>query len=227
MPRKKNTDAQTAELPGVAAASRALTILSAFRTGDKNLSLAELSRRTQLYKSTILRLTQSLESFGYLLRQEDGDYVLGHELIRLGGIASSATTSYDVISASLRRLVAETGESSTFYVARGDFRLALLREDSPRTVRDHIRVGDLLPLDKGAAAHVLTRVNDGEIAVHHSLGERDPDLAAVAGPVYEHGKLIGAIQVSGPISRLDETRLDDVRKLVEVECQFLHRALRR
>jgi DNA-binding IclR family transcriptional regulator len=223
---KSDDDKGGQNLPGVAAASRALSVISAFRTGDRKLSLAELSRRTGLYKSTILRLMDSLEPLFYIQRLENGDYSLGSELVRLGGIAAAATDSYEIIAASLKRLVTATGESATFYVPRGEYRLALLREDSAKTVRDHIRVGALLPLDRGAAGHVLARARDSEILIWKSLGERDPDLAAVAGPVYEDGKLIGAIQVSGPISRLNEKTIEQAGSMVAEECVFLAKSLR-
>lgn len=220
-------EAESTDLPGVAAASRALSIAAAFRSGDKSLSLAELSRRTGFYKSTILRLIESLEHYRFIQRLDDGDFILGQELIRLGSIAARATDTHELVTSSLRRLVAQTGESATFYVPRESFRLALLREDSPKTVRDHIRVGDLLPRDRGAAGHVLDHSVDGVIATYVSRGERDPDLAAIAGPVFEDRKLIGAIQVSGPISRFCLDKLDQARLLVEEECRFLERALAR
>ena len=49
---------------GVAAVNRALSILVAFDGQAAPLSLSELSRGTGLYKSTILRLLESLLSFG-------------------------------------------------------------------------------------------------------------------------------------------------------------------
>ena len=69
---------------GVAAVERALSILDAL-TDDKT-SLAELSKRTGLYKSTVLRLSKSLERFGYIMRSEDGSYRLGSKVLLLGSL---------------------------------------------------------------------------------------------------------------------------------------------
>src|SRR5688500_11732278 len=63
------------EQEGVAAVDRALSILDALT--DDRVSLAELSKRTGLYKSTVLRLMKSLEKGGYALRTSDGMYRLG------------------------------------------------------------------------------------------------------------------------------------------------------
>ena len=71
---------------GVASADRALTVLSAFRKGDRALSLAELAARTGLVKSTIMRLCISLEKFDLIERLEDGRYRLGVEAARLGSV---------------------------------------------------------------------------------------------------------------------------------------------
>ena len=71
---------------GVAAVDRALSILDAFTESDAKLSLAEISKRTGLYKSTVLRLMKSLEKFGYMFRSEDGAYSLGSKTLFLGSL---------------------------------------------------------------------------------------------------------------------------------------------
>ena len=53
---------------GVAAVDRALAIRDAFTDQDQKLSLAELAKRTGLYKSTAIRLAKSLEKGRYLHR---------------------------------------------------------------------------------------------------------------------------------------------------------------
>src|SRR3954451_2176391 len=71
---------------GVASVDRALSVLTAFKRGDKALSLAELSRRTGLVKSTVMRLAISLEQIGFLKRLDDGQYRLDAEVLRLASI---------------------------------------------------------------------------------------------------------------------------------------------
>jgi len=98
MPRKAQIEslADAHAAPGGAAAvDRALTLLSAFRTGDRALTLAELAERTQLYKSTALRLLASLEHAGLLQRQDDGRWALGPELARLHGVYAASFSLED------------------------------------------------------------------------------------------------------------------------------------
>src|SRR6185312_10644973 len=70
---------------GVAAVDRALLILEAFLKGSEDrLTLHELANRTGLYKSTILRLCDTLQRGRFLVRLDDGRFRLGAALFRLG-----------------------------------------------------------------------------------------------------------------------------------------------
>jgi len=129
---------------------RALAVLDSFRAGDQSLSLAELAERTGFYKSTILRLAQSLQRANFLIRIEGGRYQLGAALIRLGEICKRSARIDDHIGPVLQKLVETTGESATLYVRKGGQRFCLRRVDSQRALRDHVREGDLLPLTIGA-----------------------------------------------------------------------------
>src|SRR5262249_44824318 len=125
---------------------RALSVLSAFEPDDTSLSLAELADRTKFYKSTILRLAAPLQKSHFLVRLESGRYQLGAAVVRLGEICKRGATLDGRIMPVLRKLVEETGESATLYVRNGEHRFCLRRVDSRRTLRDHIREGDLIPL---------------------------------------------------------------------------------
>ena len=69
---------------GVESVERALSLLEAFNMGDNGLALKELAQRTGLNKATILRLSTSLEKFGYLSRDHDGIFHLGSALWKVG-----------------------------------------------------------------------------------------------------------------------------------------------
>lgn len=200
-----------AEEVGVAAVERALGILEAL--SEPKLSLAELSKRTGLYKSTVLRLTKSLEKFGYVVRSDDGCFRLGSKVLVLGGRFQRHLRTADIVPPVLARIVDELQEGASFYIAQGDHRVCLHRMDSARAVRDSVHEGDRLPLTVGAAAHVLLAfggtpgpVYDGirEQFYAASYGERDDETAAMACPVFGHeGSVFGAISVSGPRYRIE------------------------
>lgn len=198
---------------GVDAVERALSILSAFAEDRQAMSLAEIARRTGLYKSTILRIAASLEAQRYLERDGEGIFRLGSELWRLGSLYRRGLDFGAYVRPLLRQLVDETRETASFYVLDGDYRLCLYRLNSPRAARHHLDEGTRLPLDRGAAGRVLlafSRLDDPagaairEAGYGVSRGERDPDVAAVAVPVIDPaGHLRGALSVSTLVSRFD------------------------
>ncbi len=199
--------------PGVEAVERALAILEAFDDGHRSLTLADLARRTGYHKSTLLRLASSLQFRGFLLRGEDGVFRLGPELWRLGALYRRDFDLGEEIRPALRRLVEATGETASFYVREGDERVCLYRLNSPRAVRHHLEEGARLPLDRGAPGRVLLAFSEAAgtaseairaAGFHTSLGERDPDLAAAAVPVFDRGgSLRGTLSISALRSRFD------------------------
>ena len=198
----------------VEAVERALTILDAFAADKTELTLAELSAATGFYKSTILRLSGSLERFGYLIREPSGAFRLGPSLWRLGSIYRHGFNLGDAIRPELRRLVETTRETASFYVGEDKMRVCLFRHNSPQPARHHLDEGSRLPMDAGASAHVLAAYSGatgskakGVRALGYavSLGERDPHVAAVAVPVFDSAAHFrGALAISGLISRFDK-----------------------
>ena len=199
----------------VEAVERALTLLEAFgQSAEDELSLAELAARTGYYKSTILRLSRSLERFGYLSRSAGGGFKLGPSLWRLGSRYRRDFDLGEYVRPLLRRLRDELGETASYYVRDGELRVCLYRLNATRGIIHNLEEGAQLPLDKGAAGRVL-RAYGGEAGegLEHirgqgyclSRGERDPEIAAVAVPVLsDDGALRGALAISGPVSRFND-----------------------
>lgn len=219
----------------VEAVERALTILEAFADGEAKLSLAALAQRTGLYRSTILRLTASLERFGYVRRGTDGQFRLGPSLWRLGVLYQNAFNLADHVRPVLRELVEETGETAAFYVREGNKRICLYREHAQRLIRHHIEEGAALPLEGGAGARILMAYTDGvgplydevrEKGHYVSMGERDPETAAVSAPVFGQSRgFIGAIGVTGPLNRFEEPELQRIIATVIAKAKRLSYAI--
>lgn len=214
MPRKAKQDSQAdlqAAPGGAAAVDRALTLLSAFQVGDKDLGLPELAERTGLYKSTVLRLLASLVHAQLMQRLPSGRYRLGPEVARLFGIYATSFTLEGVVLPALRELVENTGESAAFHIRQGTRRVCLYRVDSPHPIRDHIKEGDLLPLERGAGGQVLMAFSGADGAQYEKIrhdgiamlvGDRVPDLAGISAPVFgATGELAGAVTLTMPANR--------------------------
>ena len=127
----------------------------------------------------------------------------------------------------LRALVQATGESAAYHVRQGRERLCLYRVDSPHPVRDHARVGDLLPLEKGAGGRVLVAF-DAELGDwvksdrnHYArvradgfealVGDRHSEIAGISAPVFhKNGELAAALTLTMPAHRYDERHVRHV-----------------
>ncbi len=199
---------------GAAAVDRALSILAAYGSDDDALTLAEIAARTGLYKSTLLRLIQSLLHARLLLRLDDGRYRIGPEALRLGGLYQRAHDVGDVVLPAMRALMEATGESVVFHVRAGRARVALHRVESRHMVRYSVREGDVLPLEAGSGGRVLLAfaATPGEpyAAIrqrmfHAAYRERDPDTSGLSAPVFGPDQaLAGAVTVAGPASRVTQ-----------------------
>lgn len=225
------------ESGGVASVERALTILNAFRKGDRWLSLADLSQRTSLYKSTLLRLADTLIAYGYLRRNDAGLYAIGSAPARLAMLYQDSFELRDMLMPVLQFMMSDSGETASFYVREGGNRICLYRQEPDRTVRLHLTEGQHFPLSSGAAGKILRAfgnpaedagtpelVQVREQGYALSLAERDPDAAAIAAPLFNtQDTLLGALTISGPLSRFSSTAIDHHRETLRTALSQLGR----
>lgn len=222
MPRHTSPPApeasDTASSGGVIAVTRALQVMEAFRIGERHLSLAELSRRTGLHNSTVLRLARTLAQAGYMVQREEGQWRLGPAAGWLGARYQAGFDIHNVVEPTLRELSQATQESSSFYVREGDERACIARVEGPQSVRHHVRIGMRLPLDLGAPGRVILAFSGeaGEVyeairrkGYHVSVGEREAQVSSVAAPVFGlNWRLLGSMCISGPTLRLTQQQLE-------------------
>jgi DNA-binding IclR family transcriptional regulator len=195
----------------VIAVERALRIMEAFKAGEKELALAELARRTRLHKTTVLRIARTLGESRYLVRAASGAWRLGPAAGALGTRYHRGFDDAVVIEPVLRDLARKTRESAAFYVREANMRVCVVRVDGPQPTRYHAQLGEILPLDSGAAGRVLLAYagEPGEpyesirrAGYHMTFGERDPAVASLAAAVFGHNHVLaGAVAVTGPLER--------------------------
>lgn len=214
---------------GVASADRVLTVLTAFQIGDVSLTLVELAERTGLIKSTIMRLMVSLENHGLVNRMADGRYQLASEVMRLNAIYQDALDLERHVMPLLHHLTEETGETASFYVRHGAYRLCQYRVNSPNRLRLHLQPGDMRPMDDAATAEALRTPHARAIQLNapfYSSGVTDPHAASMALPIFGARKeLVGALVISGPASRLTPERADALKDVFTTAAQELNRSL--
>jgi len=218
MKMTKSTEKLKHTKNGVESVERALRLLEAFNMGDNGLALKELAQRTGLNKATILRLSASLEKFGYLTRDYDGIFHLGASLGHRSSVYRDNLQLGNIIRPALVELVEKTNETAAFHVLRGNSSVVLYCENSKRRMRYHIDEGEINPLNLGSSGKVLEafvnpKTSQSKIiqdqGYYISYGERDPDIAGITVPILgRDSELIGVISLSGLISRFTDENIE-------------------
>ncbi|MGF7086600.1 DNA-binding IclR family transcriptional regulator [Kroppenstedtia sanguinis] len=139
----------------VRAAERALDILLCF-IQKPELSLTEISRLTELNKSTVYRLLATLEEKGFLSRDSDTEkYKLGFRIWELSAHLSRSDDPAVLFLPGMERLRDEIEETVSLYVRDGTERVRVQAVESLQAIRRVAPVGARMPLAVGAASKVL------------------------------------------------------------------------
>ena len=215
---------------------KALQVLESVATMPAGMTLAHITRATELNKATAVRLCATLQGAGFLERDAHLVYRLGRRVWQLGQVYRQQFGFEDIVRPVVAQLRDETGESASFYVREGAERVCLIRENSRQIVRHHVDEGARLSLAQGVVGRVLLAFSGAKgaemvairAAGHLAAGGREPDTASVAAPVLDGaGVLTGAVVVSGPLSRFDAVRQAAALGRVLQACKVLEAALPR
>lgn len=216
---------------GVIAVSRALAMLDAFASGERDVTLGELARRTSLHKTTVLRLARTMAQHGYMTQTATGGWRLGPASGWLGARYQMSFDRAAQVEPILRELSQATGESAAFYVREGDRRVCIARADGNRSIRHHARMGEAITLTRGAPGRVLLAFSGEAGAPYDAIrragyfitaGERDPEVASAACPVFGlNNNLIGSVCVTGPVARFTKAAYERHAKLLKAAASRL------
>ena len=205
---------------GVASVDKALTILGLFTTQSPELTLMQITDATGLYKSGVLRAIASLENALLVTKNSSGNYVLGPAIAALHAAYKTHDALEAFINPALAELTKLTNESAAFHVRQGDKRLCLFRVDSNQALRDHIRVGDLLPIKQGAGGKVIQAFEGASGKKFQKIrsemvlaiaGDRTKEISGISSPVFNADGLIGVITLTMPTYRFDPNKAEVVK----------------
>ena len=188
--------------PSTRTVERALALLATIC--DKGgANLADSARECDLAPSTALRLLRTLESTGFVTKEEvGGTYRPGSRLIQLGAQALSNESLIDFAKPVMEKLVAETGESAYLSVeGHAGTAVYISIVEGTHSVRHASWVGRTVPLDISAAGHALRgRVPDeGYVIVERGV---EADVTAIACPVHSEARIVAALSLVVPSYRL-------------------------
>jgi len=239
----------------IGAAERAIAVLDTLADAGE-LGTNEIARRTGMTPSTVSRQLGTLAASGMVERvQASGRYRLGLRIVHLANALLARLDVREVARPHLTALVDATGETATLSVpgeedaitvdfvpgshfvqpvsklgrpsvghatAAGKVMLAFsgrelpdgpLRAYTPRTITD-LQV----------LAREIAQVRERGWA--QAVGEREPDLTALAAPIRSsRGELEAIVALQGPSSRFDAAAVDAAAPLLVERAEAISREL--
>ncbi|MEU6410426.1 IclR family transcriptional regulator [Microbispora sp. NPDC046933] len=134
---------------------RALSLLAAFDSGHRSLTLAELSRRSGIPASSALRLAQRLVAWGALERADDGRFSIGLRLWEVASLAPRGQGLRQVAMPYMGDLAEATRQHVLLAVREGDEAVLVERLSAHQAMPVLYRVGGRLPLHSTGVGLVL------------------------------------------------------------------------
>ena len=198
------------------AIEKCLQILSMYSLDKSSFSIKEICDQLNFNVSTTYRILSTLEDYGYVSRLKNKEYVIGTQALYLSAIYTQSN-HLEQIRPIVDYIRDVSGETSSFFVEEDNKRICLYRAHSRDEVRHNIEQGSRLDLNRGASGRIILaygkRQNDikgfykeiRDKGYYLSINEHNPSLFALAVPVLSStDRLLGAIVVSGPITRFNE-----------------------
>jgi IclR family acetate operon transcriptional repressor len=187
--------------PSTRTVERALALLATV-CGRGGANLADTARNCDLAPSTALRLLRTLETSGFVRKDQLGVYRPGPRIIQLGAQALSDESLIDLARAAMEELATDTGES-VYLSVEGHAATALYIGivEGTHSVRHASWVGRTVPLETSAAGHALRGKipDDGYVVVERGV---ETDVTAIACPVYSQARVVAALSLVVPSYRL-------------------------
>ena len=198
------------------AIEKCLQILSMYSLDKSEFSIKEICAQLNFNVSTAYRILCTLEEYGYVSRLKNKNYVIGTQALYLSAIYTQSN-HLEQIRPIVDRIRDISGETSSFFVEEDDNRICLYRAHSRDEIRHNIEQGSRLELNRGASGRIILaygkRQKDKkgfykdirDQGYYLSINEHNASLFALAVPVLSNSnKFVGALVVSGPVSRFDE-----------------------
>jgi DNA-binding IclR family transcriptional regulator len=234
--------------------ARAMAALDALAASEHGLRVGELARRVGVNASTASRLLATLERGGFVERMPGGPYRLGLKLVSLSDRVLAQLDVRELARPWLAWLVEQTGETATLSLPGEGQAITVDFVPSLSSVVSMARVGRPSVLHATATGKVMLAFGEarapeplvaytertitdpaaleGELAavraagIAQAIGEREPDLAALAAPVLGRGGALAAILgLQGPAGRLPPAKLTALRGPLTSAATALGRSL--
>ena len=228
----------------IGAAERAIAVLDTLAEGGE-LGTNEIARRTGMTPSTVSRQLGTLAASGLVERvATSGRYRLGLRIVHLANALLARLDVREVARPHLVALVDATGETATLSVPGDDDAITVDFVPGRHQVQPVSRLGRPSIAHATSAGKVMLAFSgrelpDGPLRAYTSrtitdprklaaeialvrergsataVGEREPDLSAIAAPIRSaRGELEAVVALQGPSSRFDDEAMERARPLL-------------
>jgi len=216
---------------GTQSIDRAADLVARVVRGDAGLTATELSEATGLARSTTSRLLAALERAELLARDDTGRWAPGALFDAYSSRRADDEVLAELAGPTMREVGEITGETVNLGVPRRGTVVQVAQVESAYYLGSRDWVGTDVPAHASALGKVLyayrvipvptgpldppapSAVRTGEQLAEQLAGirrrgyattvdELEPGLTGVAAPVRAHGRVVAALGISGPTSRL-------------------------
>jgi len=140
----------------VKALEKSLFILEILANSGGEIDLSTLTRHTQIPKSTLLRLLNTLKNHNFVLQDSQSRrFRLGWALIHLGKAAEQSFNLIQIVHPFMEDLASQTGETVSLVLLDGDHAIYVDQVVSSSIIRGHPPIGTPLHLHCTASGKVL------------------------------------------------------------------------
>lgn len=127
--------------------NRALDIIEQLSTSKSGLNLKELSRRTDLPKSTIFRILNTFASRHYIQKNEEsGQYLLGYKFVEIASVYLSSIMLRTESEPVMHQIASHFQASCYLGIYENDEVMYLERVDPYNNIRLYTQIGKRAPL---------------------------------------------------------------------------------
>jgi len=131
--------------------NRALQILKCFNWNEREFTLTEIAQVVDLPKSTTSRLLSTLESEGFLKKNErTNHYKLGNAIYFLGLIAKESLDIRQISQPIMEEICQATKETINLYLLDNLEKVCFNQVESPLAIKRYVRIGERSPIWYGA-----------------------------------------------------------------------------
>lgn len=228
------------KIESVRSLERGFKILECF-TEHVTLSLTEISLYTDLSVTTCNRLVKTLVDMQYLEKNFQKKYTLGPKINTFLESMNRKNDIVEIANESLIRLKSKFNETASMYLEQNVNRVCVAKVESSHALRRTVKLGEVLPLNRGAVGEVflaymslekkLNLLNKNIVYTDAFLekirkqgyaindGIQEPGVYAIAAPVLDTDKnVLSVISISGPsdwIKKYESELIVEIKKEAE------------